>query len=239
MAAGIRHMSLLEPSAWEVLEPSKFHSGKSTRKGTDELYYEGLNHMYLLTVYGRLRVLLTFKAFWLKIQSPGFAAEPLSCSINPYVHGLDFIPLRELHVLLLHSFTQRGAWGRSHLISFYNTPEDKKRRAGVRPRWALDHMLRNWAQKNKNTTIVSSSRKEEGRKTHRGCQKKPHFQYFPPSLVWKQRELASACPWPLRLDLMRKAHKGCLVENVITRHQTQMYIRPQMYIYCTSCCQYL
>lgn len=29
MAAGRRYMSLLEPSAWKVLEPSKFHSGRS------------------------------------------------------------------------------------------------------------------------------------------------------------------------------------------------------------------
>lgn len=29
MAEGMRYMSLLEPSAWYVLEPSKFHSGRS------------------------------------------------------------------------------------------------------------------------------------------------------------------------------------------------------------------
>lgn len=29
MQTGTRYMSLLEPSAWEVLEPSKFHSGMS------------------------------------------------------------------------------------------------------------------------------------------------------------------------------------------------------------------
>lgn len=32
MAAGRRYMSLLEPSAWKVLEPSKFHSGRSGAK---------------------------------------------------------------------------------------------------------------------------------------------------------------------------------------------------------------
>lgn len=32
MAAGRRYMSLLEPSAWKVLEPSKFHSGRSGEK---------------------------------------------------------------------------------------------------------------------------------------------------------------------------------------------------------------
>lgn len=69
--------------------------------------------------------MLTFDALGLKIQRPGLAPEPLSCAINPNVHGLDFIPLRELHVLLLNSFTQCGAGGRGHLISYYNTPEDK------------------------------------------------------------------------------------------------------------------
>ena len=35
MAAGRRYMSLLEPSAWKVLEPSKFHSGRSgAERGT-------------------------------------------------------------------------------------------------------------------------------------------------------------------------------------------------------------
>ena len=29
---GMRNMSLLEPSAWSVLEPSKFHSGISVAK---------------------------------------------------------------------------------------------------------------------------------------------------------------------------------------------------------------
>lgn len=72
--------------------------------------------------------MLTFDAFGLKIQRPGFAAEPLSGPINPNIHGLDFIALRELHVLLLHSFTQCGAGGRGHLISYYNTPEDKRSR---------------------------------------------------------------------------------------------------------------
>lgn len=31
MLTGMRYMSLLEPSAWNVLEPSKFHSGTSGR----------------------------------------------------------------------------------------------------------------------------------------------------------------------------------------------------------------
>lgn len=81
--------------------------------------------------------LLTFDALGLKIQRPGFAAEPLSGSINPNVHGLDFIPLSELHVLLLDSFTQCGAGGHGHLISYYNTPEDKKKRREEEKLWDL------------------------------------------------------------------------------------------------------
>lgn len=91
------------------------------------------------------KMLLTFDAFGLRIKRPGFASEPLSGSVDPDVHGLDFVPLRELHVLLLDSFTQTGAGGRSHLICYYNTPEDEEgeMRAGTRLRCALDHMLHN------------------------------------------------------------------------------------------------
>lgn len=64
----------------------------------------------------RTRWMLTFNAFGFKIQCPGFASEPLSGSINPNVHGLDFIPLWEVHVLLFHSFTQAGTGGRGHLL---------------------------------------------------------------------------------------------------------------------------
>lgn len=79
--------------------------------------------------------LLTFNAFGLRIQRPGFASQSLPGSVNPDVHGLDFTPLRELHVLLLDGFTQRGAVGRCHLVSHYRTPEDKSMRPqGMRPR---------------------------------------------------------------------------------------------------------
>jgi len=71
---------------------------------------------------------LTVDAFGLNIQSPGFAPETRSGPVDPDVHGLDFISLGELHVMLLHNFAQRGAVGRGHLISYYKTPEDKKSR---------------------------------------------------------------------------------------------------------------
>lgn len=98
------------------------------------------------------KMLLTFDAFGLRIKRPGFASEPLSGSVDPDVHGLDFVPLRELHVLLLDSFTQTGAGGRSHLICYYNTPEDEEgeMRAGTRLRCALDHMLHNRVRGAKN-----------------------------------------------------------------------------------------
>lgn len=125
---------------------------------------------------------LTFDAFGLRIKRPGFASEPLSGSVDPDVHGLDFVPLRELHVLLLDSFTQTGAGGRSHLICYYNTPEDEEgeMRAGMRLRCALDHMLHN---------------RVRGRKknhTHRGYVfffLKAHFQRFPIFfLLWPQKK---------------------------------------------------
>lgn len=74
-----------------------------------------------------VRRVFTFDAFGFRIQGLGFAAQSLSGSINPNIHGLDFIALGELHVLLLDSFTQRGAGGCRHITSYYSTPEEKKR----------------------------------------------------------------------------------------------------------------
>lgn len=59
-------------------------------------------------------MLLTFDAFRFKVQRSGFATEPFTGSVDPNVHGLDFVSLREFHVLLLHSFTQGGAGRRGH-----------------------------------------------------------------------------------------------------------------------------
>lgn len=63
-----------------------------------------------------LEMRFTFDAFGLKIQRPGFTPQPLSGSINPNVHGLHFISLGELHVLLLDELTQAGAGGRGHVF---------------------------------------------------------------------------------------------------------------------------
>lgn len=137
------------------------------------------------------KMLLTFDAFRLRIKRPGFASEPLSGSVDPDVHGLDFVPLRELHVLLLDSFTQTGAGGRSHLICYYNTPEDEEgeMRAGTRLRCALDHMLHNrvrganpppptHTQKQPHSFVFSSRKGGGGVKKPRPL-KKAHFQRFP------------------------------------------------------------
>lgn len=43
------------------------------------------------------------------VQRAGFAAEVLPCPIDPDVHGLDLVPLRQLHVHVLDSFAQVGA----------------------------------------------------------------------------------------------------------------------------------
>lgn len=108
------------------------------------------------------KMLLTFDAFGLRIKRPGFASEPLSGSVDPDVHGLDFVPLRELHVLLLDSFTQTGAGGRSHLICYYNTPEDEEgeMRAGTRLRCALDHMLHNRVRGRKKKKKTHTQKKQ-------------------------------------------------------------------------------
>lgn len=136
------------------------------------------------------KMLLTFDAFGLRIKRPGFASEPLSGSVDPDVHGLDFVPLRELHVLLLDSFTQTGAGGRSHLICYYNTPEDEEgeMRAGTRLRCALDHMLHNRVRGEKTPPhtqkqphcFVFSSRKRGGVKKKQTFKKGtfPAFSYF-------------------------------------------------------------
>lgn len=142
------------------------------------------------------KMLLTFDAFGLRIKRPGFASEPLSGSVDPDVHGLDFVPLRELHVLLLDSFTQTGAGGRSHLICYYNTPEDEEgeMRAGTRLRCALDHMLHNRVRgrkkkknphtqkkQNKSSPIVLFFLPERGGGVcvKNRPLKKAHFQHFP------------------------------------------------------------
>lgn len=52
---------------------------------------------------------LTFKALGLMVQRAGFAAEVLSCPINPDVHGLDLLSLRQLHVHMLNGFAELGA----------------------------------------------------------------------------------------------------------------------------------
>lgn len=135
------------------------------------------------------KMLLTFDAFGLRIKRPGFASEPLSGSVDPDVHGLDFVPLRELHVLLLDSFTQTGAGGRSHLICYYNTPEDEEgeMRAGTRLRCALDHMLHNRVRGAKKPPPHTKAaplfcfffQKRGGVKKKNRPLKKAHFQRFP------------------------------------------------------------
>lgn len=71
--------------------------------------------------------MLTFNAFGLIIQRPSFAAESLSGSVDPNIHGLNFVPLREVHVLLLHSFAEGGAGRCGHFSCYYNTPGDDRR----------------------------------------------------------------------------------------------------------------
>ncbi len=55
---------------------------------------------------------LTLNLLGLKIQSFGLASQSLSRPVNPDVHGLDLLPLSQIHVLLLNSFIQfRTRWG--------------------------------------------------------------------------------------------------------------------------------
>lgn len=43
------------------------------------------------------------------VQRAGFAAEVLPSPVDPDVHGLDLLPLRQLHVHVLDGFAQVGA----------------------------------------------------------------------------------------------------------------------------------
>lgn len=43
------------------------------------------------------------------VQRASFAAEVLPCPIDPDVHGLDLLPLRQFHVHVLDGFAQVGA----------------------------------------------------------------------------------------------------------------------------------
>lgn len=100
-------MRLLHINTWDAASGERIWSGSS---------------------WGRVP---TLNAFRLTIQCPGLAPEPLSCSINPNVHGLDFIPLREVHVLLFHSFTQAGT-GRCGHLCFPTITHLKIREGGER-----------------------------------------------------------------------------------------------------------
>lgn len=115
MAAGIRNMSLLEPSDWYVLDPSKFHSGRSGQ------FKSVVNFKFLKMIFNHVLWCfllmiqewdLTLDRLGLGVQSSGLAAKSLSRTIDPDVHGLDLVPLREAHVLLLDSFVQLWTgWG--------------------------------------------------------------------------------------------------------------------------------
>lgn len=115
MAAGIRNMSLLEPSDWYVLDPSKFHSGRSGQ------FKSVVNFKFLKMIFNHVLWCfllmiqewdLTLDRLGLRVQSSGLAAKSLSRTIDPDVHGLDLVPLREAHVLLLDSFVQLWTgWG--------------------------------------------------------------------------------------------------------------------------------
>lgn len=52
---------------------------------------------------------LTFQALGFVVQRAGFAAEVFPSPIDPDVHGLDLLPLRQLHVHVLDGFAQVGA----------------------------------------------------------------------------------------------------------------------------------
>lgn len=59
--------------------------------------------------YERCTCPLTFQALGLVVQRAGFAAEVLPRAVDPDVHGLDLLPLRQLHVHVLDGFAQVGA----------------------------------------------------------------------------------------------------------------------------------
>lgn len=52
---------------------------------------------------------LTFQALGFVVQRAGFAAEVFPSPIDPDVHGLDLLPLWQLHVHVLDGFAQVGA----------------------------------------------------------------------------------------------------------------------------------
>lgn len=52
---------------------------------------------------------LTFYTLGLTVQGPGLAAQSFSSTINPDIHSLDFLTLRQGHVHLLDAFVQVGA----------------------------------------------------------------------------------------------------------------------------------
>lgn len=116
-ATGIRNMSLLEPSDWYVLEPSKFHSGRSEKKNRETLSpWSFLSQCFVLRIYSS-HADVTHDSLGLWIQSPCLAAQPLTGAVNPDVHGLDLVALNQLHVLLFDSLVQLGTHWSGHLDS--------------------------------------------------------------------------------------------------------------------------
>ena len=91
MRTGLRYMSLLEPSAWYVLEPSKFHSGMSDDKNVPKGHNQNML-LYLCCVEGtddrtvRLSKINLFIAF------------PITISVKRFSNGISAHTQQSLNV---------------------------------------------------------------------------------------------------------------------------------------------
>lgn len=87
MRTGMRNMSLLEPSAWYVLEPSKFHSGISDRVSSNKRL--SLKYSIYQIKRETMKIKITHEASYKFITCPlntTLKMEVFQCTVNTLVN---------------------------------------------------------------------------------------------------------------------------------------------------------
>lgn len=96
MRTGLRYMSLLEPSAWYVLEPSKFHSGMSDDKNVPKGHHQN-TLLYLCCV--RLNKINLFIAFPVSIPVKCFIYR-ISAHSQQSLYVFSFASLADMQLIM-------------------------------------------------------------------------------------------------------------------------------------------
>lgn len=103
MRTGLRYMSLLEPSAWYVLEPSKFHSGMSDDKNVPKGHHQN-TLLYLSCVEGTVNK--TVRLNKINLLKPFRVSIPVKCFIyrisvtQQSLHIFSFARLVDMQIIM-------------------------------------------------------------------------------------------------------------------------------------------